>query len=188
MNEPNIADWITACAACITALTLIGLIWQVRSDHDRARRERALELLRQWDEIRTPDSFRYERLMFELSAKDVAKIQAGQPVEIQECFAEEYLPDLKKSDGKYVIDAATSRDIRSGMLTLLNTLENMALAYKHGVADREILDEAYYYLLIEKDLLRRCRNFMDHFGGGAWLALNDLPSLMKPAKSRRPAA
>ncbi len=87
--------------------------------------------------------------MFELSALDVARIQKGQELEITKEIATKHLPDLSpNTEGKYILDVKTVLEIRLTMLTLLNMIENIALAYKHNVADRKILDDAYYNILV----------------------------------------
>ena len=181
--------WITAIAGSVGACSLLVIIWQVKANHDKSRREKALDILEQWDKIRTPNAFRYEQLMFSLSSPDVEKIEKGQSIEINKELAEKHLPDLQENkDGKYIIPVHMVLEIRSTLLTLLNTIENVALAYKHQVADREILDDAYYHILIEKDFLRKCGDFMEHFGAGAWPSVTELPKLMKPPKSRSKTA
>ena len=138
-------SWITAIASSVGACSLLVIIWQVKVNHDKSRREKALDILEQWDRIRTPNSFRYERLMFALSSPDVERIQKGHSITISKELAHEYLADLQPNDnGEYVITVGKALEIRGTLLTLLNTIENVALAYKHQVADRYILDEAYY--------------------------------------------
>lgn len=181
--------WVSAIASSISALSLMLIIWQVKVNHDKSRREKALDILRQWDEIRTPNAFRYERLMFSLAAPDVELVQKGQSITITKDLASAHLPELKADDsGNFVIGIEQVLEIRVALLTLLNTIENVALAYKHHVADREILDDAYYNVLIEKEFLRKCGNFMEHFGAGAWPSVTELPKIMKAPKIRKKAA
>ena len=184
--DPNL---ITAISSFIGCLSLIVLVWQIKANHDKGRREKALEIMRQWDVMRQKNSFRYEGLMFSLSPKDVELIQRGQSIEISKELATEFLPELVSTeDERYVIDVMTVLNIRNDLLNLLNTIENIALAYKHNVCDRQMLDEAFYHFLIEKEFLRKCREFMVHFGAGAWPAVNELPKLMNPPHSRKAAA
>jgi len=184
------APTITAIASSIGSLSLVVLIWQVKASHEKARREKALDILEQWDMIRrSPNAFSYEKLMFALSSPDIVRIHKGHSITISQELAEEHLPDLEKDpNGKYLISVRMAIEMRGTLLSLLNTIENVALAYKHHVADRLMLDEAYYNILVEKEFLRKCGDFMEHFGGGAWPAVNELPKLMKPPKSRKKPA
>ena len=182
-------EWVTAIAAGLSCLSLVLLFWQVRANHDRARREKALDILTAWDRAITRNHFRYANLLAALPSDDVALIHAGLPLSVKRSLVEKYLPELAAGNPQdpVVLEVDQVLDIRTSMLNLLNTLENVSLAFKHGVADREILAEAFYNFLIEKKFLDRCRSFMVQFGN-SWPSLNEMPALVNPPKQRKPAA
>ena len=183
-------QWVSAIASCITCAALAIIVWQVKVNHDRGRREMAINVLDAWGEIVSKNTFRHVGLLLALPPKDVEDIQKGRPIKVEKRLIQDHIPELI-SDGQvdYVdLDVQTVVAVRYTMVVTLNVVEAIALAYKHGVADRAMLDEAFYNLFIEKEFLRKCRDFIVHFGPGAWPAIDDLPKLMKPAATRRAPA
>lgn len=173
-------------AGTVTALSVLVVVWQVKVNFDRSRRERALDVLNRWDNYVDENTWRFSKLMSELPSVDVEKIYKGHPILISKELADEFYPERQRNeDSSLHLPADQTRKIRLCMVHLLNGIEDIALAYKHGVADKEILHDAYYNFLIEKEFLKDCRKFMKHFGDGAWPVLNELDALMAPTASNR---
>jgi hypothetical protein len=183
-------QWVAAAASTIGSLSLLLIVWQVKANHDRERRKVALDVMRDMQEVIDKNSFRYMNLMFSLPKADIENIKNGRMIEPEKRIVAPWLPELAdSSDSDFVaLDVDMVLEIRIAVVRMLNALEAVAIAYKHGVADREILNEAYYPLLIQAGFLRKCQDFMDNYESGAWPALKDLEKLMNPAYQRKPAA
>jgi hypothetical protein len=182
-------QWVTAAAASIGCISLILVVWQVKVNHDRDRRIKAIDILQDFGKAATRDAFRYAGFMFSLPSEDVQKIQKGYRICVERRLVEPWLPDVaeKSNEEKIELGVELALDIRITMVRVLNGLEIVALAYKHGVADKKILDECFYDLLVTKEFLRKCREFIQPFGGG-WDILKELPVLMNMPKLRKAPA
>lgn len=184
------AEFISAAGSILSSASFVILIWQVKVNHDKGRREKALSILEQWDKIRTDDAFRLELFLFSLSHEDVKHVKEGESFYIEKNIAEKFLPELlcRVKNGKCLVDVITSFKVRHAGISLLNTIESIALAYKHNVADRDILDQAFKQSLIKDGYLQRLSEFSKLMGNNYWPAIQELPKFMDLASDRDPAA
>jgi hypothetical protein len=182
-------QWVSAIAASIGCISLLLIVWQVTANHDRDRRAKAIDIVQEFGKLATCNVFRYAGFMSSLPSEDVQTIQKGYKIKVERRIVEPWLPELAEQckDTQIEIPVKVVLDIRISMVHVLNGLELVALAYKHSVADKKILDECFYDLLVKKQFLQKCREFIQPFGGG-WEILSELPVLMKPPKMRKPAA
>lgn len=187
MNK--IPQWITAIASSIGCIAIALAVWEIKVDHDQRRREMSLNAIREFDHVRTENTFRYFNFIFSLAEDDLKAIYEEKPIKVGKETVEKYFKGLIHNDSvdEITIDATTVKKIRYEIVSMLNALEVIALAYVHSVGDREIIDDAFYNLLIEEKFIQKCGNFMEYFGN-SWPSVQDLPALMKPPKDRPPPA
>ena len=151
----DIAGWISAAANVAIALGLSLTWFQIRADHDRSRRERAVEFILGWarnlDRRGTAARKLVEKLPFEqakaLFQQEAFEIDAKHHDHVESVFLE--LPPVEGQ--KFQIDVKLSAELRWLTVTYLNNLEAVIAAWRHKVADERIIAEQFRYLVSPVD-------------------------------------
>jgi hypothetical protein len=153
---------ISAVASVLTAAGIIFIYYQVRllskqlsADHERSRRERAIDLMAGWldRKSRQPEWIISAMLLIEtldevrcrvVWEKGVMPLDAGiKPA------AERFLADANlgapetRTDGTAVLTEVQTSVLRGCAVDLLNSLEVVATAWRHNVCDRAIIEEEF---------------------------------------------
>lgn len=164
----EMSSWVSAGAEVVIALGL-GLNWmQMRADHDRSRRERAVEYILGWtrylDQRGTAARKLVEKLSFE-QASDLFNQEAFEIDERHGGYIASVFADMpEKIAGKYKIDLKMSAELRWLVVTYLNNLEAILVGWRHNVADRDIVAEQFRYLVSPQQnhfILENFRNAAD---------------------------
>jgi len=161
-----IAEWITAVATALTTLSVL-IIWrQVRADHERSRREKALELMEFWTthtDYMSPFFVFGRQIVQSLTREQCELLFQREPFAVDRKI--EHLVDAFRADFAHRLRTATTRSranaskddnekeilltktesaaLRMIAITFLNMLEVVATAWRHNIADRGILEEEF---------------------------------------------
>lgn len=137
---------------------------QIRIDNDRARREKAVELMKYYTErfevFGTSYLIRY--MVSQLPRSDCEKLFRGQSLVVSEQFAvdvERFMfsqfgatESIDKTDAHTV--KLTERQVSAisrATMYYLNILETIASAWRHNIADRDILDEEFRTVFVKNN-------------------------------------
>lgn len=148
----EVATWISAVANIFIALGVGLAWWSFRGDHERSRREKAIELISQWalnmnkrgsaarklvetlDHEKSKSLYKQEPL--KIDKKHIGLLRAALEVEVKE-----------SSENDITLDETQSSELRWQVVTFLNNLESVLSAWRHNVADKEIISEQFRYLV-----------------------------------------
>lgn len=178
-------EWVTAVGqigVCIILLvSLVLVIWQVTMDHDQRARQLALDVCKEWDRVVKEDNFRYVDFVFSLNSETINELCLGHPIAVDSQIVAEYLPECHSRPGAPLdtVPAEKVRKIRWTLVNELNSIESIALVYLYSAANRDILDDAFYNLLIDQCYLKKCEAFRKSFGDSAWVAILRLKEAME---------
>lgn len=152
----EVATWISAIANILIALGVGLALWSFRGDHERSRREKAIELISQWalnmnkrgsaarklvetlDKEKSKALFNQEPL--KIDKKHIGLLRAALEAEVEEPTGDEI-----------TLDESQSSELRWQVVTFLNNLESVLSAWRHNVADKEIITEQFRYLVSTTD-------------------------------------
>lgn len=160
MNPQNsLTDWISAIAQTIAALGLVLLWWQVlllkkqtRDDHERSRRQCAIELLLRWNDFERTEGHLAIAIAERMDVDCATAVWSGKPTRLPSKFKgtlERFLARQgdKKSlarEGEDVrLSEENSLELRSGMIECMNLLETIFSAARHNVADIGMIEEQF---------------------------------------------
>jgi hypothetical protein len=146
----------------VTALGIIIIWWQLWADHERSRRAKAVELMDIFTQ-RINDlspGVRFVRKLLEnlderqcesLWDLEVFKIEAKHKHLVIGCLQEE-IKNLKieEVDGMIHLNQEQVSMLRTMTATYLNILETICAAWRHNVADREIVEDEFGLLIMPK--------------------------------------
>ena len=167
-------DWIVAISSSITAITIL-LIWvKYRADHERSRRENAVNLCTNYIASlnrRTASAFRFAETLnpkdsrhlykmetFSVDAKFKALIIGASSGVLNE-------EDLLSSKGELKLNEELVAAIRWELITHLNSIEAVLSAWRHNVADKEMIKEQFSHLISVDDGYSIVENFRNAGGG-----------------------
>ncbi len=153
-------DWIIAIANIITAFTLFVIWLQFKASHKRSRREKALEMMRMFSELLTQTSHVSSRFAFTLFenldenqckslwALENFKIDSKHESLVKLCVSkhiESY--SLKEINGQVELTKEYVAVLRSFAAFHLNVLEIIFAAWRHNIADRNIIENEFGALI-----------------------------------------
>ncbi len=195
MLEPKQILSIASAMASIVSASGIFLLWrQISAEHERGRREKAIEIMNFFISTRPLEEMALSRLLLnELDKKQSELLFSMQDIQIDSKFEEhlrfvlsKYIGSdvkLEENEGLIVLQSTEVIVLRAIVLNLLNTLESMASAWRHNVADREILEDEFCNVVIP----RTGRVIFEDFiiASGSYPSLKEFVETIKRKKDHR---
>ncbi len=203
MEESLITEWIVAVASIVTAAGVVFIGIEVRlsmkqlelmkmqykADHERSRRERALDVLKHWNESVTITQPSARLLVEGFSHEQCEKLIANKEFSIGEDnlrllqialdnFADCAEPKIEGG----AIHLKTDHLFRIGQqcMAFLNSLEIAVQAWHNNIADAEILEAELKYLVKPAKRYYVLQEFRDALGGtGAYPAIQSFVDHIK---------
>jgi len=167
LDAPKWTELVSVGVLVLGFLIAIGsLIYarlQIKADHERSRRQLAMEMCYRWSSSSSPETSSVIRMIEKLSDGQCAQIANQSPVLIEEEHKHFLLnifllrfPDFEKTletlkekrhyriDGQYVIC------LRHIAVRYLNMLESVLMTWTGGIADQRMIEAEFGFLLDEK--------------------------------------
>ncbi|ART83263.1 hypothetical protein CBP31_12055 [Oceanisphaera profunda] len=182
-------QWVIATASSVAALGIIVVIFQakvtvkqlntsiqgLKSDHERSRRERAIELLRHWDSSLTLNSVMARKFAETLEFNQSKCLLKQQPFKISSEHYGLFVGSLSsmsarlRDEGipkdKLQVTEREFSEIRWAVISYLNLLETVLTAVRHNIADKEMLYEQFTYLVSPSEGHYILEDFRNAAGG-----------------------
>ena len=159
MSTSTVTDWISAISGGIAAIGVL-LLWsqlvlfkkQVTHDHERSRRERALDLFVQWNQFERTEGHLAIAIAERLNTENARAIWKGEAATLpvtSRGTVERFLSrrgdrcELPVENDVLKLSREDSLALRSGMVECMNLLETIFSAARHHVADPEMITEQF---------------------------------------------
>lgn len=195
MAAENIASWITAIATAISSLAILAAIWIYRKDHDRSRRQNAVSLIADWSRGLKQNASIAKTFVESLSVDQTKQLWNQKPFKVSKdkevllkaCLSGVLLKPILKIDGDSIsLDIAEVSAIRWLVVSYLNQLESILSAWRHNVADREIIEEEFNYL-VSSDSYQILKDFRNaEKGVNTFPAIDEFVKLLHPDSQMPP--
>ena len=158
-------DWIAAIASVLAALSIIFVAWQtfiirrqIADDHERSRREKAVDLLYRWSNSLQRESSSARRFVEALDEIQTRQLYNQKSMSVHKDLAPYVAACLRNTgfipkpheNGTLRLDEGAVSIIRWYAIGYLNALESVMIAWYHNVADRDIISEQFNYLVDPK--------------------------------------
>ena len=150
--------WLTIVRDSFAIIGIGFAFWRIYvmrhtffSDHDRSRRLSALDMIKFWTKSLTQKSSLARKLVESfsddqcqaLSNQISFNIDANKRDLLIEYFGKE---NIVESNNLIKLNEGQSSILRWEIISYLNQLETVLIAWKHNIADKEILEEEFNYL------------------------------------------
>lgn len=165
-------EYISIVVALANVATAAGilLLWKqfklteqmVSADHERSRRQFAIETVREWNRSLTPETSAAQKLIAELNKGQCKQIANYKPVKIDKkhqhlvelCFAGSSSSMNFEPDGENIcLKDAAVKQIRYLGVDYLNELETALSAWLKAIGDQEYIESEFKFL--DKDEMLR---------------------------------
>jgi len=183
MNETNPSLW-EIIPLWISALSTVGILIQIyliisnnKKDHERSRRENAIELLLKWTEhldARNSLARKLLEILEDTQVRSIAnqssfQIPTDPPVfkeYLYSIFPNESNKDQKESQERTIlVSAEQSTQLRWLVLSYLNKLEAILCSWLYSVSDKDLLESQFQYLFSETQGHSALQKFRMYSGG-----------------------
>lgn len=178
----SLTDWITAVASIITAGGVVFVAFQALTarkslvaNHERSRREKSIKLLMHMDVIRQRQSSIARKFAESLNFKQSKALLNQESFKVDSKYKdlllgsvskESKLHESVKDDNDQIeVPVSDCADIRWQIVSYLNNLESTLSAWRHNVADRDMLEEQYHFLVSPSDGHYLLKEFRKAAGG-----------------------
>ena len=175
MSAEAFAGFLTAFVTAVSAM----IIWfQIRTDHERSRRELATNLLREWSlaqKIDTSATIRFVKLLNTEQCKKLAKREPFaledsliNRAAMQRCLESKFPGfDVLRSvkDGWIQVSGDQSLFIRFNVVFYLNIMESILSSWNSRIASPDILEEQFKHLKFDDNDLLEYRNALKQMYG-----------------------
>ena len=134
----------------------------VSDDHERSRRQFAIETVREWNRSLTPETSAAQKLIAELNKEQCEQIANYKPVKIEKkyqhlvelCFAGSSSSMNFEPDGENIcLKDAAVKQIRYLGVDYLNEIETALSAWLKAVGDKKYIEREFKFL--DKDVMLR---------------------------------
>jgi hypothetical protein len=143
----KLPEWITAASGVITALGIGLLYWQLRADHNRSRRERAVEILGDWARQRSQANPLLVSAALSCTDEQAGLAYKREPIILHpnqfETFAAAFDLTIPPDAPTFILSKKHAIAIRAEAIKYLNVLEWALAARRHCVADANIVYEQF---------------------------------------------
>jgi hypothetical protein len=196
-------ELVTTVASAITAAGVVLLWWQIRlyqreyrDDHERSRRENALQMMLEWAKKLDRGTNIVTRFVDSLDESQARELANERPF----CVAREKKGVVDSLSSVTELEAGTALAdceagieikqvavslIRAQAVNYLNMLEIVLTAWKHNIADREILREQFAPMYNPKNGDFMLERFRDALGGAdAYPSIADFVQTLKADRQR----
>ncbi len=140
------------------------------ADHERSRREKTVDILFEWDKRLKKEGALARKIVETFSAEQCRELTSQSPMQVSgkltphlhQLFGKDLDPD---NNNIINLNEAHSSELRWHVITYLNALETVLVAWQYSIVDREIIEHQFSYLFKPSDGHEGLKHFRVATGG-----------------------
>jgi len=166
-------------ASILGALAIIGVAYQIRiaqqqlkADHERSRREKSVEMLLEWSKNMKRHGSLARKIVESLDEEQCRNLYTQDSVRIANKNKSSLMNilkieegNLKEENGCIILNEEQSSELRWQIMTFLNLLESILVAWQYSIVDREIIEHQFAYLFASEHGHAALKYFRTAAGG-----------------------
>ena len=160
----GVVDAAEIIAVIITFVSLIVIYFQMKTDHEKSRREKSVELLLKWTNSITKETNAVKKIVEGFDESQCRKLLAEEEFEVHcslyEDIAEAINEKIEKEtycaecsgpnsvcpyNRKILLKKKHIKKLRWHTITYLNLLESILVAWQYSIVEREIIEHQFSY-------------------------------------------
>jgi hypothetical protein len=169
-----IAESISALGIVLLWIQLTIYKWEIRNDHERSRRENAVNFLLEWSKGFGRNASLTKKLVEQFDEEQIQSLFEMRPLRISEehrnliiaCLDMNAPADgLSGVEGMIELNESQVKVIKWQTVSYLNLLEAILSAWRHNIADRDIIEEQFSPLVVPEKGMTMLENYRGVAGG-----------------------
>lgn len=175
----SLSDWADL-ATIFASTAILGIAAQffhsrkeLKADHERSRREKTVDILLEWDQRLKKEGALARKIVETFSAEQCREIHAQLPITVnvklqpllKQLFNNDFQPQISQIN-QITLNEAYSSELRWHVITYLNALESVLVAWQYSIVDRDIIEHQFCYLFKPSDGHEGLKHFRVAAGGG----------------------
>jgi hypothetical protein len=170
-DSAHIATIIGSLAVIGVAIQIFLARRQLKADHERSRREKSVELLLEWTRNLKEDGSSARRIVENLDEEQTRNLFNLEETKISEKYKDNLIKILscddepKTENGNILISGNDVSKLRWHIVTYLNMLESILVAWQYSIVDRDIIVHQFSYLFSPEQGHEALKKFRVAAGG-----------------------
>jgi hypothetical protein len=171
-DAANIATIIGSIAIIGVGVQISIASKQLKADHERSRREKSVELLLVWAKNLKDNSSLARKIVESLNEEQSRNLFNLEETRIPEKYKEplekilvDTTGNIKVDSGYIVLTGERVSNLRWLVMTYLNILESILVAWQYSIVDRDIIEHQFSYLFSPEQGHSALKNFRIAAGG-----------------------
>lgn len=175
----TLQDW-SNLATIFASLAVLGISVQIyishrqiKTDHERSRREKSVEILMEWSRNLKKEGSLARKIIECLSEEQCRDVFNQQEIKINkkheallvQLFGKENLVDIEQATEFISLSEAQTTELRWHAISYLNCLEFTLVAWQYAVVDKPIIEAQFSYLFRPADGHEVLKHFRKAAGG-----------------------
>ncbi|HXL69286.1 MAG TPA: hypothetical protein VN930_11065 [Xanthobacteraceae bacterium] len=198
IDSPNWAEVATLVIFLLSMIAAVVTILYARAqllaDHERSRRQYAIEMCIKWSNFTAPETSSVTRLIETLDDTQCTAIVNLTKLEIEAKHKDHLInilelrfPEIErqlggmldKSKKEYIIDGRYLLYIRYIAVRYLNMIESILVSWSSGVADKQVIEREFSFLYDPTRARSAMARFREKLGAGSHPALDKFLEVLK---------
>lgn len=155
----SFADMISIIVDVFTIVSVVFAYFFFKNDHERSRREASVDLIMKWSNSLNEKASLAKKYVEKLSKKQIEHLYAQEKVHFDKSNEDEkeLCRNIKKllmcgndkaddEDGEFFLCEEESSELRWLIISYLNMLESILVAWQHRSADDTIIEQEFKYM------------------------------------------
>lgn len=140
------------------------------ADHERSRREKTVDILFEWDKRLKKEGALARKIVETFSAEQCRELTSQSPMQVSKKLnphlSQLFGTDFEVNQNDLIsLNEAHSSELRWHVITYLNALETVLVAWQYSIVDREIIEHQFSYLFKPSDGHEGLKHFRVATGG-----------------------
>jgi len=175
MDWQTIANIVPVIGIIISSIMLIIITWQailirkqMKSDHERSRREKAVNLLLKWTEKLDENTSIAKKIDKKLNEEQARKIYNYEEVRLSKDYKDllnKIFKKVQEEGDSIILKKHQSKKLRWLLISYLNLLESILSAWQYSIVDRDLIEHEFSYLFSPEEGHTALKNFRIVCGG-----------------------
>ncbi len=173
-DAANIATIVGSLAVIGIFIQVLLAFRQLKADHERSRREKSVEMLLEWSKHLKEDSSSARKIAESLSEEQSRKLYNQESVKVDATKFKSSLKkilelsddnNLEEHNDEITLNEGHVSKLRWYIVSYLNMLESILVAWQYSIIDRDIIERQFSYLISPEQGHYALKHFRSAAGG-----------------------
>lgn len=145
MQYEGITNFFILLFSGISLASILLLFFQIKSEHEKSRREKACELLFEWTKQRNKEMLYAKNIVETFTIEQCRKLYLEEEFKLNTSICSDIVAffNITQSNTDDVLDKIAVRELKHFVTLYLNLLESILVAWQYSIVDKEIIENEF---------------------------------------------